>query len=288
MNGNNMYPMNNGMNNNMNNGMNNMPNNQPMNQNPSMGNAPMNNGMPMNNNMGQPMPQQPMPQQPMMQQPMPQPVQPQPMGQPMYNEMPNRGPQPMAQPQSGGSNMGLIVGGILLLLIIGAVLIIVLKPFDKDYSDTPSSGGSTSTPYGSTSGGSGGSSSGGSSGYSGGSTTPKTTYKSYTCSMTTVEQNIKFIINVDVKDTSSNAIKSTIKYTLSKTNGQAFTAKEKDAIAKNIETNVRAVYASYGTISGVKSSLTGGKIVVSATLTASGVTATEFISDASVSGFTCK
>ena len=306
MNGNNMYPMNNGdqnqmpmnnmngnMNNNMgmpmDNGMNNMPNNQPMAQNQGMNNVPMNNGMPMNNNMGQPQPMQSqqMPAQPAvpMGQPMDQSMQPQtPPGAPMYNGMQNAGPvsAPIVQPQTGGSNNGLIIGAVFILLIVGVVLLIVLKPFDKDYSGGTSSGSSS------------GSSSSGSSGYSGGSSgsssgsTTKTTYKSYTCTSNTTEQNIKFLITVDVKDTSSNSVKATIKYTLSKANGQAFTAKEKDSVSANLEATVRSSFAAYGTVSGVKSSLSGGKIIVQATLTATGITATEFISDAAEGGFTCR
>ena len=232
---------------------------QPMN---NSFNQPVQNPMPMDNNMNQPM-GQPMNNynQPMnnnFNQPMnnnyQQPVMNEPVNnyqQPMYNT-----PKPVIQKTN---NNGFIIGVVFLLLIVGVVLLIVLKPFDKTYEGTTNTTNTTNTNNNTNNNSN--TNNGGSS-----SSTPPATSKIYTCSNSKIQDGVDFGMTVTLYD-NPGAVEGTkmdLNYSYSKVNGQAYTTAEKDAITKNVETNLTTSYKEIGTVGAVKSSLSGGKLYVTA------------------------
>ena len=303
--------------NNMNQMNNGMPNNQPMGQpvQPTQPVQPMNQPMgtpepvptpmPMNNNVPgpvQPVQPAPMPQQPVnnFQQPQ-QPVQPvqqssyQQVEEPQtnYYQQPynNQVPINNSTPVKKGNGDGFIVGIVLILLILGVVALLIFNPFEKKY-DAPSGG---STPSGSTTPSkNNGSSTTPSGGNNQGSGTiipqeDKTpTTKTATCTQTVTGNGVKTATDIKITDDGVNT-KIHFDYTISRTDGKSYDEAGRQQMANNIKKSVTELYSQFGNITGFKSSLVGGKVLISFDIASESYDDLEGLRDAFVSsGATCK
>ena len=93
--------------------------------------------------------------------------------------------------------------------------------------------------------------------------TPTKTNKTYSCNNTMTENGVKIGIRMDFTEDGSDTDMN-IKYTYTKSNGQAFTAQEKNTMTNNVDQSLRTSYATYGTVSSVTSSLTNGSVIINA------------------------
>ena len=196
---------------------------------------------------------QPMPVEPTMPEATPMPMNNDVPPQAPYNPTPNSG-------NNGGSNTGFIIGGVFLLLIIGIVALLILNPFEnKTYdggnstSNTTNTTNKTDTSKKDTNTTDNGTT----------TNTPTKTNKTYSCNNTMTENGVKIGIRMDFTEDGSDTDMN-IKYTYTKSNGQAFTAQEKNTMTNNVDQSLRTSYATYGTVSSVTSSLTNGSVIINA------------------------
>ena len=225
------------------------------------------------------------------------------MGQYPNNGMP---PQNMYQPPKK-SNTGLIVGIILLLIIAAVVVIFVVKPFDKE-ENTPTDNppvnnndnnnppvnndddnntnppvntddNNTNPPVNNDDN----------------NTNPPVNNDDnnntvggdrYSCTNTTVENDINMTVNLDISSEGSNTCKMTMEYIYARTNGQAFTEAEKTQVGNSVESTLKNSSA-LGTVSNIKTELRDGKIVVTADSRISSCTPAELKDGFATNDYTC-
>ena len=215
---------------------------------------------------------QPMPVEPAIPEPTPMPMNNDVPPQAPYNPTPNSG-------NNGGSNTGFIIGGVFLLLIIGIVALLILNPFENKTYD---GGNSTSNTTNTTKKTDTNTTDNGTT-----NNTPTKTNKKYSCSNTLNEEGVKIGITMDFTEDGSDTDMK-IKYVYTKTNGQAFTAQEKNAMTNNIDQSLRTSYASYGTVSSVTSSLSNGSVIINASVHLKNYSIETLKLESISQGFTCK
>ena len=114
------------------------------------------------------------------------------------------------------------------------------------------------------------------------------TVKTATCTQTVTRNGVKTATDIKMTDDGVNT-KIHFDYTISRTDGKSYDEAGRQQMANNIKKSVTELYSQFGNITGFKSSLAGGKVLLSFDIVSASNDDLEGLRDAfASSGATCK